>query len=80
MRALRRDRDFASFWAAAFVSNFGTMLRHLALPLVAILVLDAGPRHIALLTAASLLPGLLFGLHAGMCVDRRRRRPILVAS
>jgi len=43
-------------------------------------VLDAEPRHMALLGAAALLPGFALGLVASPFVDRWRRRPVLVGS
>ncbi|MBI5949350.1 MAG: MFS transporter [Chloroflexi bacterium] len=75
---LWRDRDFLRFWAAHSISLVGTGLG--ALPFTAILVLDAGPLEMALVTAASLAPALVFGLAAGVWVDRLRRRPILIAA
>lgn len=52
----------------------------LALPLTAVLTVDATPGEMGLLTAMSSLPPLLFGLPAGVAVDRRRRRPLIVMS
>ena len=51
-----------------------------ALPLVALLVLGAGPFELALLVIAQSLSVLLVGLVAGAWVDRLRRRPILIAT
>ena len=67
-----------SLWAAATVSNFGSMVRRVAIPFVAILVLDAGAAELALLTLADTVPGFLLGLWAGAYSDRRTRRPILI--
>ncbi len=75
---LWRDRDFLRFWAAHSISLVGTGLG--AIPFTAILVLDAGPLEMALVTAASLAPALVFGLAAGVWADRLRRRPILIAA
>ena len=52
----------------------------LALPLTAALVLEATPAQMGILEAAGALPSLLLGLFAGAWVDRRRRRPILIAA
>ena len=52
----------------------------LALPLAAILVLDATATEVALLGAVEVLPFLLFTLPAGVWVDRLPRRPILVVA
>lgn len=77
---LWRNRDFVRLWSAATITNFGTMIRRIALPFVAILELDAGPGDLAVLAAASLLPGFLLGLFASAQVDRMRKRPILIVS
>jgi len=52
----------------------------LALPLVAVLTLDASPGQMGLLAAAERVPFLAFGLFAGVWVDRRRRRPLMVGA
>jgi predicted MFS family arabinose efflux permease len=52
----------------------------LAFPLTAALTLDAGPGAMALLGAAGTLPTLLFGLFAGVWVDRLPRRPLLIGA
>jgi predicted MFS family arabinose efflux permease len=49
-----------------------------ALPLVALLVLGAGPREMAYLVIAASLGVLVVGLVAGAWVDRLRRRPLLI--
>ena len=55
-------------------------MSQLALPLVAILVLDASAFEVSLLAALEFLPFLLFALPAGVWVDRLRRRPILILA
>ena len=50
------------------------------LGLTAILVLEARPAEMALLAACGSAPALVFGLVAGVWVDRQRRRPVLVAA
>jgi MFS family permease len=77
---LWRQRDFLSLWGAETISQFGSQVTQLALPLVAILVLDESAFRVAALTTAQFLPFLLFTLPAGVWVDRLRRRPILVAG
>jgi MFS family permease len=49
-----------------------------AIPLVALIVLGAGPLQMALLIVAASLAVLLVGLFAGAWVDRLRRRPLLI--
>jgi MFS family permease len=78
---LRGNRDFRGFWTGQTVSLFGDQITELALPLVGVLVLDAGPAQMGYLIAANLAPYLLFSLHAGAWVDRRgRRRQVMIAA
>ena len=75
---LWQHRDFRALWGAETISQFGSQVSFLALPLVAILVLDETTFRVALLTSVEFLPFLLFALPAGVWVDRLRRRPILI--
>ena len=79
-RSLWRHPDFLRLWTAESVSQVGTQVTQLALPLAAIVVLDATPFEVALLGVFQLLPFILLGLPAGVWVDRLRRRPILIAG
>jgi MFS family permease len=79
---LHRDRAFRRFWAASTVSVFGDQVSALAIPLIAVLALDASPAQLGVLTSLAWLPHLLFSLPAGVWVDRRpvRRRVMIVAD
>jgi MFS family permease len=79
---LRRQPDFLKLWAAQSISQLGDQVTLLALPLVAVLTLDASAAEMGLLTAAQLAPHLLFSLFAGVWVERsqRRRRLMIVAD
>lgn len=72
--------DFRRLWAAQTVSEIGSQISFLALPLVATVVLGASPFQMGILTAASSLPSLVLGLHTGALIDRRTRRPLLLAA
>lgn len=77
---LRASPAFRSFWIGQTISLFGDEVSLLAVPLLAALTLDAGPGQMGLLSAASLLPNLLFSLHLGVWTDRRpNRRGLMVA-
>jgi predicted MFS family arabinose efflux permease len=78
--SLWRHRDFLRLWSAQTISQFGSQVTVLALPLVAILVLDASAFQVAALTTVEWLPWLLFSLPAGVWVDRLPRRPVLVVT
>jgi MFS family permease len=77
---LWRHQDFLRLWGATTVSQFGSQVTLIALPLAAVLVLEASTFEVALLTTIDLLPFLLFGLPAGVWVDRLPRRSVLVAT
>ena len=61
------------------VSKLGTSVAGIATPLIAVQVLHAGAFMVSLLTAAAWLPWLLIGLPAGAWIDRRAKRPIMLA-
>jgi MFS family permease len=71
---LLREREFGRFWWAQTASLLGDQITLLALPLTAVLVLEAHAAQMGYLTAAELVPNLLFSLHAGALVDRMGRR------
>jgi Na+/melibiose symporter-like transporter len=75
-----RNHAFTRLWLAQVISNAGSQITNLALPLTAVLVLGASPAQMGLLGIAGRLPELFFGLLAGVWVDRIRRRPILVGA
>ncbi|CAA9275294.1 MAG: Uncharacterized MFS-type transporter, partial [uncultured Corynebacteriales bacterium] len=72
--------DFRRLWAADALSQVGTQITAIALPLLAIKVLDAGAFEVGLLTTFEFLAFLLIGLPAGAWVDRMRRRNVLVVA
>jgi MFS family permease len=78
--SLWRHRDFLLFWSGETVSLFGSQVTVLALPLTAILVLRATPLEVGVLNAAGFAPYLLATLPAGAWIDRRPKRPILLAA
>jgi MFS family permease len=72
-------RPFGWLWAAYAVSAFGTWLAFDAFPLIAILVLHAGPTEVSVLAAAGLAVGAAVAVPLGPWVEFRRRRPVMVA-
>jgi predicted MFS family arabinose efflux permease len=77
---LWRHPQFLKVWAAASVSAVGSQVTVLAVPLTAVLVFGAGPGETGVLTAAGVAPMLLFGLVAGVWVDRLPRRLVRIAA
>ncbi|MGH2535456.1 MAG: MFS transporter [Thermomicrobiales bacterium] len=80
MHLLREHDDFRRLWLAQTISQIGGQISFLAVPLTAAVTLDATPAEMGLLTAMGSLPALVAGLFAGVIVDRRARRPILISA
>lgn len=76
---LLANRDFTRFWFGETVSLFGVRITALALPLTAVLVLDANPGHLGVLWFLTYLP-YLFAMPFGVLVDRLPKRPLMIAA
>ncbi|MFG3248731.1 MFS transporter [Streptomyces sp. NPDC048187] len=72
-------RGFGWLWAAYAVSTFGTRLAFDAFPLIAVVVLGAGPGRVAALAAAGLAVGAVVAVPLGPWVEFRHKRPVMVA-
>jgi MFS family permease len=79
-RSLLRHRDFRHLWAAETVSQVGTQVTLVALPLLAVTQLGVTPFQMGVLAALETLAFLVIGLPAGAWVDRWRRKRVLVAN
>ena len=78
---LLRGADFRNLWVGQTVSLFGDQVTLIALPLAAVLVLHASAAEMGYLTAAELIPHLLFSLPAGAWLERvERRRWLMIAA
>ena len=77
-RSLLRHPDFLKLWSAETISQFGSQVTGLALPLVAATILQVSPFEFGLLTTIEFLPFIFLSLPAGVWVDRLPRRPILI--
>ena len=71
--------DFMKLWVGQTVSEFGSRITRGGIPLIAVITLSASPADMGILAAVASLPVLVFGLFAGVWVDRLRRRPIMIA-
>jgi MFS family permease len=80
LSGLWRHRDFRQLWAAETVSQVGTQVTQLALPVVAVTALAATPFEMGVLSALETLAFLVIGLPAGAWVDRWRRKRVLVVN
>jgi MFS family permease len=78
---LRRNRPFRNFWIGQTISLFGDQVSLLAIPLLAVLVLEASATQVALLSAATMIPNLFFSVHFGAWADRiPNRRGLMVGA
>src|SRR6266481_6382017 len=79
-KGLWRHGDFVRLWGSLTITHFGGQITFLALPLTGALLLDATPLEMGVLTALEALPFALFGVFAGVLVDRAPKLPIIVWS
>src|SRR5215510_5438796 len=77
---LLRHHDFRQLFFADTISQVGTQVTQLALPLVAVLALNATPLEVGLLAACETAAFAFLTLPAGAWVDRMRRRNVLIAG
>jgi len=76
---LWHHRDFARFWLSDTVTQFGNQFSGFALPVLAVLSLNATTLDIGIITALAIVPYPLLGLFVGVWADRLRKRRIMVA-
>ncbi|MED4711301.1 MFS transporter [Bacillus pseudomycoides] len=79
-KGLWKHRDYRNLWVGQTISMFGTQIALIALPLVAAITLGASPLQMGILQAIEYLPVLLISLVAGVWIDRRPIRPILITT
>ncbi|WP_321473956.1 MFS transporter [uncultured Paludibaculum sp.] len=79
-KGLRADPDFLKLWVGQAISQIGSNITGVGLPLTAVVVLRASPLQMGFLAGASAAPVLVLGLFAGAWADRLRRRPLLIAA
>ncbi|HEX2052021.1 MAG TPA: MFS transporter [Actinomycetota bacterium] len=72
--------DFMKFWVGETASLFGNQVTMTALPIVAALTLGASARELGYLRTAEYAAFVALPLFVGVWVDRRRRRPIMLAA
>lgn len=70
---------FGWLWTAFAVSTFGTWIAFDAFPLIAILVLHAGPASVSALAATGLAVGAAVAVPLGPWVEFRRKRTVMIA-
>jgi MFS family permease len=71
---------FRRYWSASTVSGFGSYVTGFAIQVLIVKTLHGDSTDVGLVNSARWLPYLLFGLIAGVLIDRSRRLPVLVAT
>ncbi len=71
---------FRRLWTASTVSGFGSYVTIVAVQVLVVETLHGSAADVGFVNSARWLPYLLFGLAAGVLVDRRRRQPVLVTT
>lgn len=72
------QRDFRLLWFGETASGLGNSVTAVALPLIAVVSLNADSTAVGVIAAAAWLPYLLVGLPVGAWVDRMRKRPLMI--
>ncbi|MFD7088834.1 MFS transporter [Streptomyces sp. NPDC059896] len=75
-----RVADFRTLFTATALSQLGTNIGYVAVPLIAVTTLDATPGQVGALATLSTVAFLLIGLPAGAWVDRMRQRSVLITA
>ena len=79
-QSLHLNVDFMKLWAAQSVSAVGARITRTVLPIIAILLIDATPTEVAILSALGFAPSIIVGLFAGGLVDRRAKWPLMIGA
>lgn len=72
------DRNFLTMWSGQALSQFGAQITELAIPVLAVLALEATEFEVGVLNAAAVAAFLLIGLPAGAWIDRMRKRHVMI--
>lgn len=73
-------KDFVKLWVGQSISEIGSRITREGLPLAALLTLNASAQQMGILSAVSSASVLVFGLGAGVAVDRLKKRPVMIAT
>jgi len=79
-RSLIHSHDFRQLWAAETISQIGSQITLIALPILAVTTLAATEFEMGILIALETVAFLVIGLPAGAWVDRWRRKRVLIAN
>ncbi|NBW72798.1 MAG: MFS transporter [Microbacteriaceae bacterium] len=77
---ITKQPGFIKLWVGQTVSSFGSQISGLALPVIAVTLLNATEFQMGLLNAANTSAFLVFGLLAGALVDRWIKRQVMITA
>ncbi|MFK4082533.1 MFS transporter [Kribbella sp. NPDC020789] len=73
-------RDFDNLWSGLAISQLGSAISGVALPIVAVTVLQASTLQVALLAVMAPVTAALISFPAGTFVEFHRKRPVMIAA
>jgi MFS family permease len=77
---LWRHPDFRNLWVGQSASMLGSNISAVAVPIIASILLSASLFQMGLIAAVGYLPYLFMSLLAGAWLDRKPKRPFLIAA
>lgn len=77
-RSLWRDGNFLTMWSGQALAQLGSQVTELAIPVLAVLLLQASELELGFLSAAGVAAFLVVGLPAGAWIDRMRKRHVMI--
>lgn len=80
LKGLWLNPAFMRLWVGRTVSRLGTEISFLALPLTAVIFLDATSVQMGILAALGSAPALFLGMGVGVWIDRKDKRSVMVVS
>lgn len=78
--SVKGHRDFRVLWTGRAISQFGSDIGAVALPLIAVTMIGASAFQVSLLAAVAAATTLLLSFPVGAFAEHRRKRPVLVAA
>ncbi|HZE37350.1 MAG TPA: hypothetical protein VE172_00910 [Stackebrandtia sp.] len=77
---LRRHPDFNRLWLGLTVSQVGSAVGNVAMPVVAVVVVGASTLEVAVLAGVASVVTVLASLPLGSYVEFRPKRPVMIAA
>lgn len=79
-KSAKGHTDFNRLWSGRAISQFGSDIGAVAIPLVAVAALDASTLQLSILAAASAIAVAAFAFPLGTFVEFRAKRPLMIAT